>query len=50
MSAIESLLLDTPISTEDYNMMMKNTLKVSRAMSDLHIEHREDLVVPFAIP
>ena len=48
--AVESLLIDPPVNPEDYDLMLKNSFKISKAMREIHIEHREDLVVPFAIP
>jgi len=48
--AVESLLVDAPISGHDYQLVLDASSKISKAMSEIHIEHREDLVVPFAIP
>ena len=48
--AVESLLKDPPISVEDYQLMMNGSNRLSKAIGDIHVEHREDLVVHFAIP
>lgn len=50
MPTVENLLVDNPISLEDYRLMVTSSAKIAKALDEIRIEHREDLVVPFAIP
>ncbi|MPC07479.1 ragulator complex protein LAMTOR1-like isoform X2 [Portunus trituberculatus] len=48
--ATERVLSAQPISLADFNMMITASQKVVAAVSQIRVEHKEDLVVPFGIP
>ncbi|KAK7082396.1 Ragulator complex protein lamtor1 [Halocaridina rubra] len=48
--AAERILSAQPISSADLSLMLTSSQKIVTALSQVRVEHKEDLVVPFGIP
>ncbi|XP_068232804.1 ragulator complex protein LAMTOR1 [Palaemon carinicauda] len=48
--AAERILSTQPITSADLSLMVTSSQKIVTALSQIKVDHKEDLVVPFGIP